>query len=178
MKFKIRLQSSNVLCNILHHLRWNLQNGDLRLLFFVFSQFFGSLIRKHELFLCLHSLSGEHESELVLYELHLRWQLGRLGVHELAVEAAIFAIPGHKVELLRAFTVGLSLVTVRSEEGLNLIQHLLEAAILVEVRVAVLVDLCQKLKLLMERLGCLALGLHLFSAVIRCVVLAVSLDQT
>ena len=66
---------------------------------------------------------------------------------------------------------------MRSEEGLNLILHLLEAVILFEVRVAVLVDLCQKPKLLMEHLSCLVLVLLLCSTLIRCIVLAVYLDQ-
>ena len=59
---------------------------------------------------------------------------------------------------------------------MDLIEHLLIAFILVEVRVAVGVDLCQKLELLMEHLSCLALGLPLLLCVIRCVVLTVPLD--
>ena len=162
----------------MHHLRWNLQNGNLRLIFFLFLQFLGSLVSKHELLLGLNLLGDEHLRELALDEIHLGWQLGRLGVRKFAVEAALFAVSGHKVELLRAFTVRLSLVAVRSEEGLNLVQYLLVAFILVIVLVAVLVDLSQKLKLLMEHLCCLTLSLHFFLSVVLCVVLTVSLDQT
>ena len=142
----------------------------------VFCQVFCPLVNKHELSMRMYSLSDEHERELVLYELNLWWQLSRLGIHELASEAAIFTIPSHKVQILRAFTIGLRFFPVRSEERLDLIEHLLIAFILVEVRVTVGVDLCQKLELLMEHLSCLALGLPLLLCVIRCVVLTVPLD--